>query len=303
MAIAELLCERNELERAEQHIHHATELTRVGGHTDNLLIATLTACRIQRARGNLVKAQKLITKAEDLATRTVSWMKTLLIDEQVSLYLAQGKSNEAAAWLQQHQTPAKSRSLIPRLNEQIIWKRVRVARHESRESLVQLAALLEQAQNLGLYRWVIQIRCLQALELNFQGQTNEALNMLKSALALAEPEGSIQVFLDEGPAILELLHLVHKREPASAYISRLVAAFTACGYGKIIRPAPERGILSKREIELLRKIASGFTNKEIASELVISVGTVKRHTVNIFTKLDVKNRTEAVAKARELGFI
>jgi LuxR family maltose regulon positive regulatory protein len=180
---------------------------------------------------------------------------------------------------------------------------VRVARHESQEVLAQLVPLLEQAENLGILRSVIQIHCLQALAFDFLGQTGEARSMLETALAMAEPEGSIQVFLDVGPPMFELLRMARERELAPGFVSRLTTAFAGQGYKEAVQTAPAQGPLSRRELELLRLIAAGRSNKEIAGELVIAIGTVKRHTVNIFNKLDVKNRTEAVAYARKLGLL
>jgi LuxR family maltose regulon positive regulatory protein len=303
LAAAELFCERNELERATQHAAKGTELAELGGHTDNLLIAALDASRVQRACGNWENAQALMGKAEELARPTIPWMKVQVMEEQVSLYLAQGKLHEAAEWLRQNQTPPKARSPIPWLHEQIILTRVRVARHESQEVLAQLVPLLEQAENLGILRSVIQIHCLQALAFDFLGQTGEARSMLETALAMAEPEGSIQVFLDVGPPMFELLRMARERELAPGFVSRLTTAFAGQGYKEAVQTAPAQGPLSRRELELLRLIAAGRSNKEIAGELVIAIGTVKRHTVNIFNKLDVKNRTEAVAYARKLGLL
>ena len=303
LATAYLLCERNELERAEQHIARGTDLAESGGNTDNLLVAVMSASRVQRASGNWEKAQELISKAEELARSTIPWLEVDVNDEQVCLYLAQGRVDEAAEWLQQNQTPKKSRTVIPWLHEQIIWARVHVARHETGEALAQLPGLLEQAKDLGLMRWVIQIHCLQALALNILGRANEAFSMFKSALALAEPEGSIQVFLDEGAPMLELLRLVQKRDTASEFVSRLMAAFARQGSGVNVQPVPGLGILSEREVELLRLIAAGRSNKEIANELVIATGTVKKHLNNIFGKLGVQSRTQCVARARELNLL
>jgi LuxR family transcriptional regulator, maltose regulon positive regulatory protein len=303
LATAELLCELNDLENAAQHLAIVTELAQLGGNSDHLVGGALYGCRVERACGNWEKAQKLISRAEELARPTIPWSKMQLTDEQICLYLAQGKVNEAAEWIHAYPILPEVKTLIPGLYEQIIQARVHVARHEVHDILPQLDRLLEQVKNLGITRWVIQIHCLQALAYYALGNTHEALNQLESALSLAEPEGSIQVFLDEGGAILVLLHLAQKRIIAPGFVSGLIAAFARQGFIEISHPALPPDILSKREVELVGLIASGCSNKEIAQKLVISLGTVKRHTVNIFTKLNVKNRTEAVARARELGLL
>lgn len=242
-------------------------------------------------------------KANDLARSSIPWVHVRIANEYIILFLSQGLLNEAEEWLQQNQTLLETRSLIPALQERMIWARVSVARQEAREILAQLEELLEQAQHLGLFRWAIQIYCLQSLALQAQGRTNEALSKLESALALAEPEGYVQVFLEEGPRILDLIHMAQKRGIAPGFVSRLIEAFTGQSSRRETRPVSVQGPLSKREMELLRLIAEGCSNKEIATRLVISIGTVKRHTSNIFTKLSVKNRTEAVAKTREIGLL
>ena len=101
-----------------------------------------------------------------------------------------------------------------------------------------------------------------------------------------------------------LLRSLQRRGGSPDFVARLLAIFARLAAGQAPPPPPPPPqVLSKRELELLRLIAAGSANKEIARDLVISLGTVKRHTVNIFTKLDVKNRTEAVAKARQLGLL
>lgn len=303
LAMAEILCERNELEQAEQHAQRAIALAESGGHTDNLTIAILDASRINRASGNWNVAQNYIERAEKLVGPTIPWMKSQIVAEQISLYLAQNKPDEAVAYFHDAQTRLTIRSPIPRLNQQIQWARVQIARHEPQAALTQLEKLLEEARNFGLLRWVIQIHCLQAVALNSLGRAEEAYSQLKLALDLAASERSIQVFLEDGLALSELLFQVFKKGIVPSFCSRLVEALANQGYKESAKPAHPQTLLSKREVELLKLIASGCSNKEIASQLVISIGTVKRHTVNIFTKLDVKNRTEAVAKARELGLL
>lgn len=302
LATGELFCERNELVTAEEHMEKAAELARLGGHTDNLMMAILDACKIQRANGNWTKAQTLISEVWELAKPSVFWFKVQVLNEQICLFLTQGQVDAAAGFLKQIQDDSQKRSAIPKIQEAIIQTRVRVALNDKRGILKELEALAEQVKNMGLKRWMVQILCQQALVFDKLGRKKESIEKLRSALEIAEQENAIQPFLDEGNGILSLLRLMRKEGLATEFIARLLAAFDGQLHGKNISQ-PKSEILSKREIELLGLIAEGRSNKEIANELVISIATVKRHTVNIFNKLDVKNRTEAVARGRELKLL
>jgi LuxR family maltose regulon positive regulatory protein len=139
-----------------------------------------------------------------------------------------------------------------------------------------------------------------------KGQLPEAQKALTLALQLGQPEGYMRVFLDQGKIMQEQLKLVDTarlKEPLDLYLRQLLGAFEKVHAVPSKPGHPFMAALSARELEVLGLIAAGCTNKEIGNELVIAIGTVKRHTVNIFTKLDVKNRTEAVAKAREVGIL
>jgi len=152
---------------------------------------------------------------------------------------------------------------------------------------------------------------LQALNDQAADIETQAVAELSRVLTQAEPEGYVRLFIDEGAPMAKLLHKVATRAAGdiSNYAGRLLAAYhqeqaelpvvlakTMPGVA-LIEP------LTERELEVLRLVAPGKTNIEIADELVIARGTVKKHTANIFSKLDVKNRTEAVAKARQLGLL
>jgi LuxR family maltose regulon positive regulatory protein len=160
---------------------------------------------------------------------------------------------------------------------------------------------------------LIEILVLGALAQQAQGDLTGALTALESALALAEPEGYLRIFVDEGAAIAKLLRQAQSRGIRPNYVSKLLAAFGAeeqrsggaderQGSPLPLRPPAPLLIepLTERELELLRLVAAGFTNQEIAKELFLAVGTVKKHLNNIFGKLGVNNRTQAVARGREL---
>jgi LuxR family maltose regulon positive regulatory protein len=150
---------------------------------------------------------------------------------------------------------------------------------------------------------------LLALVFSIQGETAQALAYLEKALSIGEPEDLIRVFVDEGPPMAHLLYEALSRGIAPDYVRRLLAAFpttepeqagpphTQVRQPDLIEP------LSDRELEILQLISEGLTNREIASRLFLSLNTVKAHSRNIYGKLDVHNRTEAVARARALGVL
>jgi LuxR family maltose regulon positive regulatory protein len=141
------------------------------------------------------------------------------------------------------------------------------------------------------------------LALQAQGDLDRALALLERALSLAEPEGYVRVFVAEGEPVARLLYLAAERGIAPAYAGRLLAALPALEPAVQEPQAEMLEPLSERELDVLRLIAKGLSNKEIAERLVVSLRTVKWHASNIYGKLAVKNRTQAVAKARSLGIL
>jgi LuxR family maltose regulon positive regulatory protein len=160
-----------------------------------------------------------------------------------------------------------------------------------------------------LQRLLISICALQALAAERLGERRTALDTLGQALEIAAPEAFVRAFLDEGPEVFALLP--GARQAAPAFVDRLLADRLLAD-GGLAGPPPAPAFpsgqplvepLSQRELEVLGLIAAGLTNREIAERLFIAMGTVKRHINNIYGKLQVRHRTEAVARARELGLV
>jgi LuxR family maltose regulon positive regulatory protein len=208
-----------------------------------------------------------------------------------------------SAWAQQHAIGQVDELDAAQEIEQIAVAWLLLAQGRPDESQSLLARLLEAAQAAGRMGSAIEILALQALAFQAQEDLERARSTLERALALAEPEGYVRTFVDEGEPMVRLLRLVLTRGTAPGYASKLLAAF-----GERVPAAPSvvQALiepLTDRELEVLRLVAAGLSNREIARELVIAVSTVKTHINHIFGKLDVNSRTQAVAKAQALELL
>jgi LuxR family transcriptional regulator, maltose regulon positive regulatory protein len=166
---------------------------------------------------------------------------------------------------------------------------------------------LIEAESRGHRRRLNEILVLMAIAHEAAGAADLALDCLERSLKSAEPEGFMRVYLDEGLPVVKLLREAARRGVESQYCARLLREFQR---PKQTRPLATIGIqsvliepLSERELEILQLLAEGYANREIGDRLYISLSTVKGHISNIFGKLPAKNRTEAVARARQLGIL
>ncbi|MCC6188978.1 MAG: hypothetical protein IT318_08080, partial [Anaerolineales bacterium] len=205
-------------------------------------------------------------------------------------------------------------ALTPFDTHRLARARVLIAQQAYAQAGDLAAGLLRMAEVGGQGLFVLRIQMLLALAHAGRGQRAEAFACLQRALSLAEPEGYVQSFLDEGPRLRSLLAECgpHLDTPSRrAYAEHLVAAFDAAAFGAAPPPAragrPAAGeqaaALSQRELEVLRLVAEGHNNQEIAAKLVVAVSTVKKHINAIFGKLNASHRAQAIARARDLGLI
>jgi LuxR family maltose regulon positive regulatory protein len=231
---------------------------------------------------------------------------------QTRVWLAQERLDLASRWLEERGLEIDCDSHeygLFCLQEGIVITRVLIAQGRFDETGKLLHRLQEFAQKNGLVAKEIEILTLSALAHQAEGNLTGALSMLESALALAEPGGFIRVFVDEGQPMAHLLYEALSREIAPDYVRRLLASFPVAEPEKTdlsISQSPDSILvepLSDREIEVLQIISEGLTNPEIATRLFLSQHTIKVHTRNIYGKLGVHNRTEAVARARTLGVL
>lgn len=323
VGIADLFCEWNDLDAALVHINEGLALISKWDKADDLALAYLTLARICLAQANNREAIEAVEKALHLVqTRGVfSEARQAVQYARVKLWLAQGDLQSANRWAASQEEGLSSEDLAVFENELlcISLARMKIAEDKPREAIHLLSQLEENAQSGGRNGRLIEIMLLKALVMQKMGNMKKAAIALKESLTLAEPEGYVRIFLDEGQPMQMLLTqwLDHSSSgPLREYVIRLLAQFDA---ESLTITTQDEGIssgdysvskvqalvepLSPREMEVLYLIAQGKTNQEIAEQLVVARGTIKAHAASIYRKLDVTNRTEAVARARQLGIL
>jgi LuxR family maltose regulon positive regulatory protein len=189
--------------------------------------------------------------------------------------------------------------------------RAYLAQGEAGEALAALEPLLGPAETAGAFLHVIEVCALKALALHVLDDTAAALAALERSLALAEPEGFARVYLNEGAPMARLLREAASQGIHMEYARKLLDGFGVWEHERMGEspslshtPTPKlTDPLTPRELDVLRLISQGFSNKDIAEKLVIALNTVKRHTSSIYSKLEVRSRTQAVVRARELGLL
>jgi LuxR family maltose regulon positive regulatory protein len=281
----------------------------------------LAQARLKEAEGDLETALDLLDEAKRLYVRT-SVPDFHPIDAlKARMYLRQGRLSEALDWARERGLSVDDDLTYLGEFEHITLARVLIASHQNdllAGSVHQAFALLErllQAAEAGCRMGsVIEILVVQALALQAQGNIPQALASLERALALAEPEGYVRIFVDEGEAmrllILDFRLQIEKQAHPSAqslrsYVDRLLLTFAptlkANPQSKIENLKSEMAEpLSERELEVLRLLGTELSGPEIARELIVSLNTLRTHTKNIFNKLGVNNRRTAVRRAEEL---
>jgi len=303
-----LLYEWNDLEGAMRHLREGIEQSKQWGNVDALASSYARVARVLQAQGDEAGALEALKEAGQLVRRhaVIPTTAARVAAYQASLWLAQGNLGAATRWVQERGLSVDDELGYLREPEHIALARVLIAQGKYDEALQFLARLRQAAETRGRMGSLIEILVLQALALQSQGNTTQAMPALERALSLAEPEGYVRLFVDEGAPMAKLLRQALSRGIAPNYVSRLLAAFGAeeqRGEEAEKRAPLLLEPLSERELEVLRLLAAGLSNREIAEKLIVAVGTVKAHIHNIYGKLGVQSRTQAVARARELGIL
>jgi LuxR family maltose regulon positive regulatory protein len=190
--------------------------------------------------------------------------------------------------------------------QQISLAWVHLARQETEKALAALLGLEEQAQAAGRMAQAIEICLLKALAFQAQGESAAALEAFERSLSWAEPEGYVQLFLEAGADVIPLLRRAASRGPRPGYASGLLAALgveeeAGAPVSQLPDSQPLVEPLTPRELEVLRLICAGLSNREIAESLTVTLNTVKKHSSHIYGKLGVSSRVQAIVRAQESG--
>jgi len=316
VGLAQVLYERNELTAALDHATRGVTLCRQLAFTPALATGLAVVARIRHAQGDAAGAWAAMGEAGQagLSPQVITLFNPVP-SQRARLLLAQGDVHAAARWTTAAGLGPDDGPDYPRESAYLVLARVLLAQHDPGPACTLLQRLLDAAASQDRAGSVIEIQALRALALAARGDHAGALGALTEALTLARRHGYIRVFADEGAPMRALLTQLAAARPGQQHAARridpryLAALLRACGPAGAVPPriraaaAPPGLIepLTGRELEVLRLLAAGRSNQRIAHDLVVALDTVKKHVTHVLGKLGAANRTEAVARARDLG--
>jgi LuxR family maltose regulon positive regulatory protein len=319
--LSELYLEQGNLEAAAQHLLGSKEL----GENAELPVWRYRWCiaqaRLNETQGNLDGALARLDEAERLYIRTPLPALRSISARKARILVAQDRLTKALEWVREQGLSPDNDLCYLREFEHITLARILIAQYQKdrvdgplHAAMRLLDRLLQAAEDGRRMGSVIEILVLQALAYQAEGDITPALMSLERALTLAEPEGYVRIFVEEGKPMADLLTRVG--ENWSSFLAKQVVSPQTLIEPEV-RPAkdmldePESRptrlslveTLSKRELEVLRLLRTDLNGPEIARELVVSLSTVRTHTQNIYTKLGVNNRRAAIRRAEELHLL
>ena len=318
VGLAQVLYERDELDAALDHATRGVTLCRQLASTPPLATGLAVVARIRHAHGDTAGALEAMGEAGQAGlSPQVAALLNPVPSQQARLLLAQGDVHAAAQWTTAAGLSADDEPDYPQEPAYLVLARVLLAQNDPGPALALLQRLAGAAASQGQTGSIIEIGALRALALAAAGDHASALGALNEAVTLARPQGYVRVFADEGAPMRHLLARLSAARPGQPHPADrlgpgyLAALLRACGPADAA-PRPRRAAaappglaepLTGRELEVLRLLAAGRSNQRIAYDLVVALDTVKKHVTHVLGKLGAANRTEAVARARQLGLI
>ncbi|HUZ17733.1 MAG TPA: LuxR C-terminal-related transcriptional regulator, partial [Spirochaetia bacterium] len=305
LGLARICYEWNDLDAAEEHGQQGLQLARTYDRLiDRYIFSEVFLARLKLARGDVTGAAAMLAETEQ-SVRQHNFVHRMpeVAAAQVLVLLRQGDLAAATQLAKTHELP-------------ISRARVLLAQRDPSAALALLSPLRQQMEDKGWQDERLKVMVLQAVALHAHDEKDKAVQLLGEALALAEPGGFVRVFVDEGEAMRRAIsdfRLLIEMQPGGrdhkllGYVDKLLDAFAqpaALPQSKIQNPKSKMlEPLSRRELEVLQLIGQGLSNCEIGARLFLALDTVKGHNRRIFDKLHVQRRTEAIARARELGLL
>jgi LuxR family maltose regulon positive regulatory protein len=310
LGLGVLSLQRNDLVEADQHIGEGMQLNRGWGNLNAIAIGLCYQARLRIAQGELEAAWTCLHEVEEINRRYRPYfeVRNHYLAGCTRGYLAKGEIETAARLVKELGPGSDDPLSFAHEQDHITLARVLVAQGSCTEAEGLLSRLAEAARVGRRIGRLVEILALQAVALSLLGRGADAVQTLETCLSLAEPEGYVRVFIDEGESMAKLLEGAAQYGKHAKYARQLLAAFSGASLQLPAPGFPDRSLslmepLSGRELEVLRLIAAGLANKQIAQRLCISVRTVKYHTTNIYTKLEVDGRAQAIIRAREFRLL
>lgn len=313
VGLSELYLAQGDLDSAWRYLQRSEALGKRAGLPEWPRRVQLVQARLNEVKGKLDDTLDLLQEAERHYYRSPLPDLQPLAALKARIWIRQGRLAEAQQWARECGVSVDDELSYMREFEHMTLARLLIARARSSEgdSALRLAGrllgrLLTAAEAGGRMGSAIEILVLQALIEAMGGSLPSALVLMERALALAEPEGYVRIFVDEGLPMMQLLTRMHNAGGAmQPYLRTLLAAGGEWQAADSASVGPQRLAepLSRRELEVLRLVAQGLSNREIGERLHLAVSTVKGHNLTIFDKLQVQRRTEAIMRARELGLL
>ena len=307
--------QRGDLDRALEYVNRGITLCRQFVHTPPLAAGLVTLAWIRQASGDRPGARDAMAEAESFSAGPAGLLNPVPA-QRARLLLAQGDATSAARWADDCGLGPGDPPDYPREPGHLVLARLLLAQDHPDLAVALLDRLDRAAAAQNRAGSLIEIRAIRAMALSALGDETGATAALTTALEIGCPQGYVRVFADEGPAMVVVLGLPITAQRGDqqaariplACLARLQRAFDdgrATGGGPAVNSPTPRLIeqLTGRELEVLAMLAAGRSNQSIASHLVISLDTVKKHVSHLLSKLGAANRTEAVARGRELGLI
>jgi LuxR family maltose regulon positive regulatory protein len=317
VGLAQVLYERNDLTAALDHATRGVTLCRQLAFTPALAAGLAVVARIRHALGDAAGAREAMGEAGQagLSPQVVPLFNPVP-SQRARLLLAQGDVRAAAQWATAAGLSPDDEPDYPQEPAYLVLARVLLARNDPGPALTLLRRLLDAAASQGRTASIIEIQALRALALAARGDHAGALGALTEALTLARRHGYVRVLADEGAPMRALLAQLPGARPGQQHAAGridpgyLAALVRACGPADAVPRTPAVAAppglaepLTDRELEVLRLLAAGRSNQRIAHDLVVALDTVKKHVTHVLGKLGAANRTEAAARARQLGLI